>query len=251
MGASAIGVPPSVEGGTLSEHPFRGAVAPSPTATPAGTIPPVGAWEVDGSGQVQGPPPGAGDATGPSGGTDGDDLASSLGRLAAETRADDAARERAREGWLRRQAEEEATFAGLLTGLAERGPVGIDLETGRRVRGWLNVLGEDYCFVHTVDGDVVLTLRAITAVRAAPDTAAPTDLGDRPTTPGSTLAELVTELAGDRPQVSVRVDGGERIAGLLQAAGRDVVTVLMPGERSAVVHIALAAIREIGLPDRR
>ena len=55
---------------------------------------------------------------------DGDDLARVLERLAAETRADDAAAAGAGPAWLGRQAEEEATLAGVLVDLAERrGPI--------------------------------------------------------------------------------------------------------------------------------
>ena len=51
----------------------------------------------------------------------GGDLAARLERWAAEARVDEAARTRSRERWLRRQAEESGTLAGVLADLLEAG----------------------------------------------------------------------------------------------------------------------------------
>ena len=50
-----------------------------------------------------------------------DRLIGDLRRWAADARASDAARARSRQRWLRRQAEEESTLAGIALNLAERG----------------------------------------------------------------------------------------------------------------------------------
>ncbi|MGH9005512.1 MAG: hypothetical protein ACRDYV_20495, partial [Acidimicrobiia bacterium] len=54
-------------------------------------------------------------------GPEGGDLDARLQRWATEARVDEAARRRSREWWLRRQAEEGATLAGVLADLLEAG----------------------------------------------------------------------------------------------------------------------------------
>ncbi|MDP8991956.1 MAG: hypothetical protein M3N31_02715, partial [Actinomycetota bacterium] len=65
-----------------------------------------------------------------------DALLAELARWGADVRAGDAARSRARERWLRRQASEDATFTGVALDLAEQGAgVAVRTTTGRTLHG--------------------------------------------------------------------------------------------------------------------
>ncbi|MGI9023309.1 MAG: hypothetical protein ACR2HV_08790, partial [Acidimicrobiales bacterium] len=88
-------------------------------------------------------------------------------RWAAEARARDAADARVRERWLRRQAEEEAAFAGLLVSLAERGvPVIVATTGGRHHVGRVEAVGADFTVVTTTgDRSTLVSLAAVAAVR--------------------------------------------------------------------------------------
>jgi hypothetical protein len=97
-------------------------------------------------------------------------LDAALGRLTDETRGDEAARARSREHWLRRQADEEASLGGVLVDLAERGDrVVLSTVTGRRHRGWLVAVGDDFCVVRAESGaEVLVSHRGLATVRAEP-----------------------------------------------------------------------------------
>ncbi len=87
-------------------------------------------------------------------------------RWAAEARARDAVDARVRERWLRRQAEEEATFAGLLLDLAER-QVGVVVTTtaNRRHTGVVEAVGADFVALRVAGGRTVLvSLPSVAAV---------------------------------------------------------------------------------------
>src|SRR5262245_6119327 len=92
----------------------------------------------------------------------GGDLAARLDRWVAEARVDEAARRRSRERWLRRQAEEESTVAGVLVDLLERGrPVTVHTRQGRRHHGEVRALGADFVAVATGQGTVLVALAAL------------------------------------------------------------------------------------------
>jgi hypothetical protein len=178
----------------------------------------------------------------------GTDLTRRLADFAASSRADDAAAARAREGFLRRTALEEATFAGVLVDLAERGsPVLVVGAGGRRHRGVLRSIGADFVGLRTPDGrDVLLAHRGIASVR--PAGRAPEAAGDRATTLPLGLGEALAVLAEDRPRVLVlTVPGDEGLAGLLTSVGRDVVAVLLDGGDRRTAYVALAAVAEVTL----
>src|SRR3954468_4899109 len=90
--------------------------------------------------------------------------------LLDEARADDAGRHRGRERSLRRQAEEDATFAGTLLDLAERrAAVTIRTTAGRAHAGLVLAVGEDFCVVRSAGGDdTFVVLTAVSAVRPLP-----------------------------------------------------------------------------------
>lgn len=176
----------------------------------------------------------------------GDGGADGLLRWAADARADDAAAARSRERWLRQQADEEATFAGVLLDLAERRePVVVHTTGGRRHHGVLGAVGLDHCTVVASGGRCVLLARdAIASVRAAAGATAPG--GDRVVTATTRLVDALTALAGNRPRVQIAVRGEhDAMSGRLVAVGQDVVTLQLDGDRGAVAYVAIDAIAEV------
>lgn len=176
----------------------------------------------------------------------GSDLTRRLTEFAAAARADDAAAARSREGFLRRTAPEDATFAGVLVDLAEQGgPVLVVGAGGRRHRGVLGAVGADFVGLRTPEGrDVLLALRGIASVR--PEGRAAEVAGDRATSLPLGLGEALAVLAEDRPRVLVvAVPGDEGLAGTLASVGRDVVAVLLDGADRRTAYVGLGTIAEV------
>lgn len=172
-----------------------------------------------------------------------------LERWVAELRTDDAARGRARTSWLARQAEEEATLAGVLTDLAERGrPVVVSVRGGGRHRGVLRLVGVDFCALQTPTGaDVVVAFAAVTAVAAQPGETAVT--GDRGDLAATTLGHALAALAGAGRRVRVlALGGGDALSGELRSVGRDVVALRLDGT-GGTVYVPLASLAEVSLTE--
>jgi hypothetical protein len=178
----------------------------------------------------------------------GPDLAARLERWVADARSADAAAARARERWLRLQADESATFAGVLVDLAEGAtPVVIQGRAGRRHRGSISAVAIDFCAVRTRgQRDVLLPFTGIGSVR--PDSRTPSPVGDRVVRAEIGMAEMLSVLAADRPRVLiVTAADANGIAGELRSVGRDVVTIRLDGEPRATAYVAISAIAELSL----
>ena len=94
-----------------------------------------------------------------------DRLIGDLRRWAADARASDAARARSRQRWLRRQAEEESTLAGIALNLAERGTaVVLETTSGHTHRGRLLGLARDVWLLRS--GGSSVTFVAADAIAA-------------------------------------------------------------------------------------
>jgi hypothetical protein len=187
----------------------------------------------------------AGALVGPVGG----DLDARLHRWAAEARVDEAARRRAREWWLRRQAEEGATLAGVLVDLLEAG-TGVTLHTcsGRGYRGRVRALGADFVAVGAPVGVVMVALDAVTSLRTHPGE--PAVVGDRPVddgTPRPLLRDVAAGLAVDRERVVLVTRDGEAVAGVLRSVGQDVAVLRGGGEPPVTCYVALDALTELVL----
>jgi len=203
--------------------------------------PAVTGWRLDGTaggGDRRADRTGPGVGTGPADGAE---------RWLAGLRADTGADQRRRASWLSRQAEEEATLLGVLADLAERGrPAVVDVAGGRRHRGVVGIVGEDFVGLRTEGGTPVLVARAaITGVRPAPgDTGA---VGDRRLAPQVTLAGVLSSIAGSGARlVLVPFGGGEPIAGELRSVGTDVMALRLDADGGSV-HVPLAAVAEVQL----
>jgi hypothetical protein len=174
----------------------------------------------------------------------GEGLAGRIDRWAAEARVDEAVRRRSRERWLRRQAEEEGSLAGVLADVAERGvPVTVHVRGGRHYRGEVRAVGRDFVAVRSAGSDVMVALPAVTSVRTPPGTAPTT--GARTIATPLRLGDVLADLAAERvAALLVTADGDDAVAGTLRSVGHDVVVVRLAGDPPGNAYVALGAITE-------
>jgi hypothetical protein len=168
-----------------------------------------------------------------------DQLLAALAAWSADERAGEAARSRARRRSLGRQAAESATLAGLLVDLAERRASVTIATAGGRHEGQLVATASGICVVHLAAGDAALiSLAAITHV-TTPQILA---IGERTPPLDLDLAGALAALAADRPSVQLELSGGERVAGVLDTVGVDLVSLQCHGPPRQTALIALDAV---------
>jgi hypothetical protein len=175
----------------------------------------------------------------------GDGLAARIDRWAADARVDEAARLRARERWLRHQAEEEGSLAGVLADIAERGAsVALHVRGGRRHRGEVAALGSDFVALRSAGADVIVALHAVTSVRTLPGEAS--TIGDRSIGTSHRLVDVLAGLAAERAAVVlVLADRDEAVAGVVLWVGQDVVGVRVAGGAAVMAYVPVGAIVEV------
>ncbi|MFP5377033.1 MAG: hypothetical protein ACLGIO_09670 [Acidimicrobiia bacterium] len=176
-------------------------------------------------------------------------LLADLARWTADERAGEAARSRMRERWLRRQAEEDARFAGVLLDLSEAGAgVAVRTTAGRTVHGQVVAVARDFCVVRHAGMATFLAFSAVATVRPEPGYRSGDPASDRAAPVGAGLGEVLAGLSGDRPRVRIVVDGGgDAVAGELRAVGADVVTLRLDGDQAAPLYLPLVSVREVTL----
>jgi hypothetical protein len=175
----------------------------------------------------------------------GDGLAARIDRWAADARVDEAARLRARERWLRHQAEEEGSLAGVLADVAERGAsVALHVRGGRRHRGEVAALGSDFVALRSAGADVIVALSAVTSVRTLPGEAS--TVGDRSIGTSHRLVDVLAGLAAERAAVLlVLADGDEAVGGVVLWVGQDVVGVRVAGGAAVTAYVPVGAVVEV------
>ena len=185
-------------------------------------------------------------APGPVGTGDGG-LAARLERWAADARVDEAARVRSRERWLRRQAEDETSLAGVAADLRDAATaVTVGTRSGRRHAGVVRVVGADFVAVAPAAGrgpEVVVALDALESVRTLPGV--PPVVGDRRVDVTARLLDVVAGLAEEREAVQVVTASGEVFGGVVAALGQDVLTVRTGTRPSAAVYVPVTAVAEV------
>lgn len=177
----------------------------------------------------------------------GEGLDARIDRWAADARVDEAARRRARERWLRHQAEEEGSLAGVLADVAERGvPVAVHVRGGRQHRGEVRAVGADFVALRSGATDVIIAITAVTSVRTRPGEAS--TLGDRSITSSLRLVDVLAGLAAERAAVLLVMAGGDdAVAGVLGSVGRDVVGVRVADAPAVTAYVPIGAIVEMVL----
>lgn len=177
-----------------------------------------------------------------------DRLDRELARVGDDTRAADAVRSRSQGHWLRHQADEQATLAGVLVDLAERGDrVAVTVTTGRRHRGRLRSVAGDFCVMHAETGQqVFVRFAAIASVRCEPGR--PRAGGDRDVVSRLSLADHLAAVSDGRARVTVStLAPDETLGGVLRSVGRDVLVVALDGEARGVVYVPVASVAEVAL----
>jgi hypothetical protein len=173
----------------------------------------------------------------------GGDLTGDLARWLAEARVDAAAASRARAQSLRQQAGEEATLAGVLLDLAERGSaVVVEVAGGRRQRATVRAVAEDFCALRTDQGEVLVAYAGIAAVAALESDAVLA--GDRARALDMTLAEALLVLLAERPRLLVVGRDGTSRAGELMSVGRDVLVLRTDGDPRHL-YVPVASVAEV------
>jgi hypothetical protein len=174
-------------------------------------------------------------------------LAARIDRWAADARVDEAARLRARERWLRDQAGEEGSLAGVLADIAERSvPVAVHVRGGRRHRAEIRALGSDFVVLRSPDADRIVSLDAVTSVRTRPGEAS--TIGDRSVATSVRLVDVLADLAAERAPVLLVMAGDDAVAGALRSVGQDVVGVRVAGAApAATAYVPVGAIVEVVL----
>jgi hypothetical protein len=175
-------------------------------------------------------------------------LGARLDAWLADARVERSADARTREHWLRAAAGADATFAGVLLDLAERGvALAVATVAGRRHRGVVQVIGADFVALRVASGrEVLLALRAIASVRTS--NAAGVTVGERVVTTELRLGDVLGELAADRARVRLLVlDASEAVIGDLRSVGHDVVAVRTEGEAAGVAYVRTDAVAEVAL----
>jgi hypothetical protein len=175
----------------------------------------------------------------------GGGLTERLERWAADARVDEAARARSRERWLRRQAEEERTLAGVLADLLEARAVATvqTVAPGASFAGVVRALGADFVALGAEGrqaGEVVVALAAVASVGTR--AGSPEVLGDRRALGTMRLADVVAELAAGRDEVRVVTRDGGTLAGTVASVGQDVVVVRSAGPRPATTYVPVDAV---------
>jgi hypothetical protein len=181
----------------------------------------------------------------------GDAFVARLERWAAEARVDEAARRRSHERWLLQQAEEEGSFVGSLTDLAERRVhVAVHTRSGSRHLGRVDVVGVDFASVRRANGtEVLVAFGVVTSVRTQPGE--PVTLGDRVATTQLSLADVLARLAAERQPIMVVHDAGDAhdaVRGTLRSVGDDVVVLRLDGQGESapgVAYLPLHAVDEV------
>jgi hypothetical protein len=192
-----------------------------------------------------------GAATQPTGGTTATpDDGARLEAWVDELRADTASALRRREQWLRRQAADDATVAGVLVGHAERGStLAVTTRSGNRHVGRVRGAGSDLVLMDVTGARVAIDVGSIDTIRAiAGEHERPVDpMGHRSGADATSMAEVLALVVVDRPDVTLVTRAGEHLSGELVAVGRDVVMV-QPPERGPLVYAPVASLSEALLP---
>lgn len=154
-----------------------------------------------------------------------------------------------RERWLRLQAEEEGSLAGVVVDLGERGvPMAVHTRSGRAHHGRVGAVGTGFLVVtRDTSGVVFVALNAVASVHTRPGER-PT-IGDRAVSTRLTLAEVLIRLAAERERALLVTCGdANAIRGTVSSVGQDMVVVRLDGgDHAGTAYVPLAAISEVVL----
>lgn len=171
-----------------------------------------------------------------------DGLMGRIGEWRDDADAAASALARSRRYWLRRQAAEATTLAGVLLALGEREvPVTIGTAGGRH-RGTISSVTRALCTLENQGARVLIPLAAVTTI----DSGVVEINDDRTPAAATDLPAVLAGLAPERPAIVVQLSDGSEVRGALVVVGSDVVGIAAPA--GDVTYTPLAAIACCVLP---
>jgi hypothetical protein len=181
----------------------------------------------------------AGDLSAPrSAGRRNADPLAALSRFVSEGAVEQAARARSRLRWQHQLAIEEGTWLGVLCDLAESGAsVAIDTGLGRRLTGSLTAVGADFVVLATSGGIVVLAIGAISAIQRSDGRSGPLGRAGAPS--HTTLHEVLSGLAADRPSLTWHLDDRTTLRGRLVGVGQGFVHLRTDGSPPSTKYVPI------------
>lgn len=182
--------------------------------------------------------------------TDDDRTGAPLDGWAAELRADAASQLRRREHWLRRQAADDVSVAGVLLDHAERGTsVAVTTLGGVRHVGRVSGSSTEVVVLECERTRVLVAIDAVATVQTVPGPVGGTSdpVGHRTARDHTTLADLLSHLVEGEVDVTLGLRGGDKVAGRLVSVGRDVALV-RPSDRGPLVYARLSSVSDASFP---
>ncbi len=173
-----------------------------------------------------------------------DNQSSALASWLADCVVDEAAAARSRQRSLEQQVAEESSIAGVLLDLAEQQYfVAIKTTLGYSCEGHITSVGADFVLLLSQDNEeIVIPVRSVAVVKGGATNRH--CLGAR-TLSRVRFTDVLGGLVADKAQVEV-VSGDERVVGVLQGAGFDVIAVASQSAKDfkprELIHIATSAI---------
>lgn len=191
-------------------------------------------------------------------------LIAEVARWTAQARAEEAAASRSREGWLRHQASEDTSWAGLVLDLVERAePVVVETVGGRAHRGRLAAVGADFvamipagersgAIARLLSSDALSVLRPHHSTRTGsgprePAQSAHPGRGQGLVASRVKMADVLAVLAADRTRVMLTDRAGAPVSGQLRWVGRDVAGLRLDGDPPSDVQVRLTGVSEVAI----
>ncbi|QGG95646.1 hypothetical protein [Actinomarinicola tropica] len=169
---------------------------------------------------------------------------------AAELRADAASQLRRREHWLRRQAADDATLAGVLVDHAEQGTtIAVTTLGGSRHVGRVSGASTEVVVLECERTRALVAIDAVATVQAVPGASGRQGdpIGHRAGRDHTTLADLLSHLVDGDVDVALGLRGGGTVAGRLVAVGQDLALV-RPPDRGPLVYARLSSVADASFP---
>ena len=136
------------------------------------------------------------------------------------------------------EAAESTTLAGTLLTRAERDET-VTITTGAAAfRGRLNLVTTRLCVLELEGRQAAVALIPTSAIRAVEGNDG-NIADDRVPAADTDLGAILAAVAGDRPSVCVKLNGGAEVSGTLLHVGQDVLAVR---HRASVTHVPLGAV---------
>lgn len=152
--------------------------------------------------------------------------------------------ERAQRRTLTDADDADATFAATVDASSEqRATVMLETTVGRTIRGVIHKVTADHLVVVDGRGSTWVRRDGITVLRPSVGDTMRAVAPHRERERGAQVAEILAELADERIELDIHLEGGAQLRGAAISVGRDVLTIrnLATGDH-ALVHLSRAVV---------